>query len=322
MSTGSHPPALFPTTRSADNGDMRLPNWTLLEWLTALGALVAILTFVVGAVWTVGKIVVGRFRRRREAERRERDAVRGLLEWLWGHRVLYEPLYQEDPVGALESVREIRARLREEIGQLPEGSEAIPHVRDMHEAGVEFLRRVEPLPKPTEREPLPVDWMQTEAWQQHNDALIGLRQVFNPKMNLLFDAYGIEKPPPRVKVAYIEPLFEMGRDLRRRLPGAPRNTRDYVKAAQRLLYVFHDLAGGDPQAVVLRKDAAIRAWLTTDRFDALVAPLMEEDYIEHAHGVSRQEAFRITPEGIRKVERYRLIAKGLHPDTGKPLQES
>jgi len=298
------------------------PNWTLLEWLSALGALAAIIALVVGAIWAVGRIVVGHFRRRREAERRERDAVRGLLEWLWGHRVLYEWHHQEHPVGALESVREIRARLRDELGRLTEGSQAIPPVRDMHEAGVEFLRRVEPLPKPKEPGLLPVEWMGTEAWHQHNDALIGLRQVFNARMNQLFDAYGIEKPPPCERVAYVESLFEVGRDLRRKLPGAPRNTRDFVRAAQRLLYVFHDLAGGDPRAVVLRKDAAIRAWLTTDRFDALVDPLVEEGYVERAHVSPSQEAFRITPEGVRKVERYKLIAKGLHPDTGKPLQES
>lgn len=298
---------------------MELPNWSLLEWIYALGALAGIAAFLFTVIWAVGKAVVGHIRQRREAERRERDAVRGLLEWLRGHRVLYEFLYQEDPVGALESVREIRARLRDELGRLPEGSEAIPPVRHMHEAGVEFLRTVEPLPKPKEPGPLPIDWMGTEAWDRHNDTLIGLRRVFNSEMDRLFDAYGIEKPPPRVTVRYIEPLFDRVRLPDPKLPGTP---KDFVKAAGRLLYVFHDLAGGDHRAVVLRKDATIRAWLTTDRFDALVAPLVEEGYIERACAVPRQEAFKITPEGVRKVERYKLIAKGLHPDTGEPLQES
>jgi hypothetical protein len=79
-------------------------DWDLLNWLTAIASLIVI----GGVLYGIIKLIWGYFQRRRAAQQRERNALRSLLKWLWSHRVLDEPLYNEDPVGALESVREIR----------------------------------------------------------------------------------------------------------------------------------------------------------------------------------------------------------------------
>lgn len=289
-------------------------GWDLLDWLTAVGAVAAVLALVGGALYWIVKHIVDYVRRRRAAQQQQRDKVRSLLTFLWSHRVLDSPLYQEDPRGSLESVREMRVRLRDDLETLPTESKALPLIREMHEACLKFLNRIEPLPMPTASQSLPDEWLEGVYWQILGDALIRLRQMFNPNMDRLYEDYDIERPPPRERRVYIEPLFEPGRLTY----ALPRAVRDVTRMGLRLLQAFDELANGKSNRIVLRKDAAIKAWLTTDEFDTVVRLLTDEGFIEPAQS-ARSEAFSITSEGIRKVERYRLIAQGLHPDTGEPL---
>jgi hypothetical protein len=292
-------------------------DWTLLDWLGALGAIATIAALAGGVLyWMIGRIV-GHVLRRRAARRQERDRVRALLTFLWAHRVLDSPLYQEDPRGSLNSVREIRVRLRQDLEALPLESEALRPIREMHEACIGFLNRIEPLPMPAESEPLPPEWLDGVYWGKLGNALGLMRQVFDPCMNQLYEAYNLDKPPPRVVVSYIEPLFMPGGPVSYPLPRYP---KDIVKVSLRVLRTFYDLSDGNPTNLVLRKDAAIKAWLTTDQFDTVVCLLIVAGFVV-IDGAARSEAYRITPEGLRKVERYQLIAQGLDPDTGKPLQE-
>src|SRR5918999_186101 len=289
-------------------------DWDLLDGLTAAGAAAAVAALMGGVLYWIIKHLIGYVSRRRAAQQHEHDNVRGLLTFLWSHRVLDSPLYQEDPRASLESVREIRLRLRDDLETLPTESKALPLIREMHEACLEFLNRIEPLPMPKESEPLPDEWLGGVYWRALGDALIRLRRVVNPNMDQLYEDYGIEKPPPRVIVRYIEPLFEPGGPVAYPLPRYP---RDVVKTALRLLWTFYDLSDGRSTNLVLRKDAAIKAWLTTDEFDTVVRLLIRAGFLEYVEFYARGDTFRITPEGIRKVERYRLIAQELHPDTGE-----
>ena len=136
--------------------------------------------------------------------RNERKMVRGLLTFLWSRRVLYSSLYQEHPVAALESIRGIQLKLRDALERLPDESKAFRPVREMHEACLGFLTRiepstrVEPLPMPGETELLSDKWVSGIYRQTFGEDLIRLRSAFNPHMDELYEAYGIEKPPPRV----------------------------------------------------------------------------------------------------------------------------
>jgi predicted transcriptional regulator len=163
---------------------------------------------------------------------------------------------------------------------------------------------------PKVSESLPDEWLGGVYWQTLGDALYRLRRVFDTRMGRLYEGYAIQKPPPRERHLYVvEPLFDVGK-----LVG-----RDNAKKGLRLLRVFNELAEDKPTNLVLRTDAAVKAWLTTDEFDTVVRLLIEEGYIVRTKA-ARSEAYRLTPEGVRKGERYKLLAQGLNPDTGEPLQ--
>ena len=292
-------------------------QWTLLDWLAALGSIAAVVGVVGGVIYWIISRIVRYVLRRKEARRQERDQVRALLTFLWTRRVLDSPLYQEDPRGSLGSVREIRVRLRQDLEGLPSESAVLRSLREMHEACLEFLNRIEPLPMPRDSEPLPSVWLGGAYWETLGDALTLLRRTFEPCMDQLYEAYGIDKPRPRVQVMYIEPLFMPSGNVSYPLPRYP---KDITKVSLRVLRTLDDLADSKPTNLVLRKDAAIKAWLKTDQFDTVVGLLIAAGFVERDEG-NRREAYRITPEGIGKVERYQLIAQGLNPDTGKPLQE-
>ena len=140
-------------------------------------------------------VAVFRYGRRRN----EKRAVRGLLAFLQGRRVLYSSNYQEYPVAALESVLGIQTRLRDELERLPARSRAFWPVREMNEACLGFLARIEPLsridPSSEETELLSNKWVDGIHWQTLGDALAQLRSVLNLCINELYEEYGIEKPP-------------------------------------------------------------------------------------------------------------------------------
>jgi hypothetical protein len=136
--------------------------------------------------------------------RNERKMVRGLLTFLWSRRVLYSSLYQEHPVAALESVQGIQIRLRDNLERLSSKSQAFWPIREMHEACLGFLTQIEPLTRvdtsltPGETELISDKWVDGIYGQVFGDALNRLRSVFNPCVEKLYEAYGIEKPPPHV----------------------------------------------------------------------------------------------------------------------------
>ncbi len=136
--------------------------------------------------------------------RNERKMVRELLIFLWNRRVLYSSLYQEHPMAALEAVRGMQIRLRNNLERLPSKSKAFWPIRETHEACLGFLTQIEPLtridasPVAGETELASDKWVGGIRWQTLGDALIRLRSVFNPRIAQLYEAYGIEKLPPQV----------------------------------------------------------------------------------------------------------------------------
>src|SRR5919199_3038258 len=130
--------------------------------------------------------------------RNEKETVRRLLALLRDHRVLHEPVYREEPLSASESVRGIRMRLRDALEKLPDGSKAHRPVREMHEACLSFLTQIGFSPMPEESDPLSKRWMAASGARRRalEDALIRLRRILNTRMDQLYEAYGIEKPPP------------------------------------------------------------------------------------------------------------------------------
>ena len=72
----------------------------------------------------------------------------------------------------------------------------------------------------------------------------------NPGMDKFYEDYDIEKPPPRVRVEYGEPLFEPGGPVAYPLPRYP---RDVVKTALRLLWTFYELSDSRSTHPVLRR---------------------------------------------------------------------
>jgi hypothetical protein len=129
--------------------------------------------------------------------RNEKKRVYRLLAFLRDHRVLYGPLYQEEPVAASESVRGMQMRLRNDFERLPRGSKAFRPVLEMHEACLRFLTQVTSLPMPGETELLPGEWTARGVHRQTlEDALTKLRRVFASRMDQLYESYSIEKPPP------------------------------------------------------------------------------------------------------------------------------
>ena len=147
-----------------------------------------------GVLLFVGAAVVFRYGRRRK----EKKAVHGLLAFLRGRRVLYSSIYQEYPLAALESVLGIQKRLRAELERLPARSKAFWPVREMNEACLGFLARIEPLsridPSFGETELLSEKWVEGIHWQTLGNALAQLRSVLNPCIDELYEEYGIEKP--------------------------------------------------------------------------------------------------------------------------------
>ena len=130
--------------------------------------------------------------------RNEKKRVYRLLAFLRDHRVLYGPLYQEEPVTASESVRGMQMRLRRDFERLPRGSKASRPVLEMHEACLRFLTQVASLPMPGETGLLPGKWTTGGVHRQTlEDALTTLRRVFASRMDQLYESYGIEKPLPR-----------------------------------------------------------------------------------------------------------------------------
>lgn len=134
--------------------------------------------------------------------RKEEKTVRGLLAFLRTRSVLYSPLYRAHPLASLGCVRRMRARLREALERLPPGSRAFRPVREMHEACMGFLTRIESLPMPGETELSPDKLVGGVYRRMLDDALVRLRETFSSRINELCEEYGIEKPPPGEIKAY------------------------------------------------------------------------------------------------------------------------
>ena len=110
-----------------------------------------------------------------------------LLAFLWDRHTLY-PFYQEHPEAALEFIRKIQVRLRDELERLPNGSKAFWLIREMHEACLGFSIRIDPLTRtgPCEETKLLSDKRADGAYQRVlEDALIGLRETVNSRMDEL-----------------------------------------------------------------------------------------------------------------------------------------
>jgi hypothetical protein len=139
-------------------------------------------------------VAVFRYGRRRK----EKKVVHRLLAFLRGRRVLYSSIYQEYPVAVLESVLGMQKRLGAELERLPARSRAFWPVREMNEACLGFLARIEPLSRidtsSEETELLSDRWVEGIHWQTLGNALAQLRSVLNPCIDELYEEYDIEKP--------------------------------------------------------------------------------------------------------------------------------
>jgi hypothetical protein len=104
---------------------------TKLKFKSIISRLSGISTPVFGVSWNPPKL--------------ERDAARLLLAFLEDRRVLYNPSGWEEPHHCVESVLQIRAKLTELIGDLPEKASLAPSLRAMRMASRRFLDSVQAL---------------------------------------------------------------------------------------------------------------------------------------------------------------------------------
>ena len=98
----------------------------------------------------------------------------------------------------------IRPRDPQEAGNRPRkaarGLQGPPRpVREMHQACLSFLTQIGPTALPEEPDPLSSRVMAASRIRRRvlEESLNRLRRVFDARMDQLYEACGIEKPPPR-----------------------------------------------------------------------------------------------------------------------------
>jgi hypothetical protein len=135
----------------------------------------------------------------------------------------------------------------------------------------------------------------------------------------IYKEYGISRPPKRppelTVTAYdYEPLFETDRSNLVKV--------QYIQHGLRLLQAFYDEVKGRIWIEVDGEAVVKKAGLDPDAedVDEVLSLLRQEGLVEFTPTPANVDAWRITPKGARKVERYRdkARAQGRHPDTGAP----
>jgi hypothetical protein len=102
-------------------------------------------------IWIADR-VRGLFMRRRSEHQTERHLVSGLLTFLDGRRVLFDPMTLEDPERVAASLLQIRERVDGDLARLQPGAKAGASLRAIRAACLQYLTRV---PRPDDA---PTHW--------------------------------------------------------------------------------------------------------------------------------------------------------------------